>query len=200
LQVNALTAGLGVANIALYASIYTPLKQIHPINTWIGAVVGAVPPLMGWAAATGSLDPGAAFLAAVLYFWQLPHFMALAWLCKDDYARGGHRMISLFDPTGKRTAGVALRNALYLVPLGFAAVSAGLVHAAFTYESVGLSYVLALSASVFYSRPTAQVCAPGTSCTPAQPTVQALLALVCAETSDGVLVTCRARAPCFACP
>lgn len=161
-QTNALTAGLGVANIALYASIYTPLKQIHPINTWVGAVVGAVPPLMGWAAATGSIDPGAAFMAAVLYFWQLPHFMALAWLCKDDYARGGHRMLSLLDTTGSRTSGVALRNALYLVPLGFAAVSAGLVHPAFTYESVGLSFVLALSASVFYTTPTAQVrlCTP----------------------------------------
>lgn len=156
MQANPLTAGLGVANIALYASIYTPLKQIHPINTWVGAVVGAIPPLMGWAAATGTLDPGAAFMAAVLYFWQLPHFMALAWLCKDDYARGGHRMLSLFDPTGRRTAGVALRNAFYLVPLGFAAVSAGLVHPAFTYESVGLSFLLALSASAFYTKPTQQ--------------------------------------------
>lgn len=96
-------------------------------------------------------------MSAVLYFWQLPHFMALAWLCKDDYARGGHRMLSLFDPTGRRTAGAALRNAFYLVPLGFAAVSAGLVHPAFTYESVGLSFLLALSASAFYTKPTQQV-------------------------------------------
>lgn len=156
-QTNALTAGLGVANIALYASIYTPLKQLHPVNTWVGAVVGAIPPLMGWAAASGTLDPAAGFMAAVLYFWQLPHFMALAWLCKDDYARGGHRMISMFDRTGRRTAGVALRNAIYMVPLGLAAVSMGLFHPAFTYESVGLSMMLALSASAFYTKPAQQV-------------------------------------------
>lgn len=66
----------------LYAAVYTPLKQLHPVNTWVGALVGAVPPVMGWTAATGVLDPGAALLGAVVYFWQLPHFMALAWLCK----------------------------------------------------------------------------------------------------------------------
>eukprot|EP00892_Ulva_mutabilis_P004710 jgi/Ulvmu1/2610/UM014_0061.1 len=157
-QTNALTAGLGVANIALYASIYTPLKRLHPINTWVGAVVGAVPPLMGWAAASGSIEPGAAFLAAVLYFWQMPHFMALAWMCKDDYARGGHRMISLLDCTGRRTAGVALRNALYLIPLGVAATSYGLVSAPFAYESVAVSGLFALSASAFFSKPSQQVC------------------------------------------
>lgn len=157
MQTNPLTAGLGVANIALYASIYTPLKRLHPINTWVGAVVGAIPPLMGWAAASGSIEPGAAFLAAVLYFWQMPHFMALAWMCKDDYARGGHRMISLLDQTGRRTAGVALRNALYLIPLGIVATSQGLISPPFAYESVAVSGMFALSASAFFSRPSQQV-------------------------------------------
>lgn len=158
LQTNAITAGLGVANIALYASIYTPLKRIHPINTWVGAVVGAVPPLMGWAAASGSIEPGAMFLAAVLYFWQMPHFMALAWMCKEDYARGGHRMLSLADRTGRRTAGVAVRNALYLIPLGIMATSQGLVGPAFAYESVAVSGMFALSASAFLSKPSQQAC------------------------------------------
>ena len=156
MQANPLTAALGIGNLLLYAAIYTPLKQVHPINTWVGAIVGAIPPLMGWAAATGSLDPGAWYLAAVLYLWQLPHFMALAWMCREDYARGGHRMISLLDTTGRRTAGVALRNALALVPLGFCAVNLGIAHTAFIYESVGLSLVFALSASAFYTRPTQQ--------------------------------------------
>lgn len=85
-QTNLTTAALGAANIALYAGVYTPLKQISIANTWVGAIVGAVPPLMGWAAATGGLDAGAAILGAGLYFWQMPHFMALAWMCKADYA------------------------------------------------------------------------------------------------------------------
>lgn len=90
LQANSLTAGLGAANIGLYAGIYTPLKALTPANTWVGAVVGAVPPLMGWAAASGGrLDWGALVPAAALYFWQLPHFLAIAWLCREDYARGG---------------------------------------------------------------------------------------------------------------
>ena len=90
LQTCSLTAGLGAANIGLYAGIYTPLKAITPANTWVGAVVGAVPPLMGWAAASGGrLDWGALVPAAALYFWQLPHFLAIAWLCRADYARGG---------------------------------------------------------------------------------------------------------------
>ena len=66
--------------------------------------VGGIPPLMGWAAARGELDAGAWVLAAGVYFWQLPHFLALAWMFQVDYAAGGHRMLSLVDPTGRRTA------------------------------------------------------------------------------------------------
>jgi hypothetical protein len=68
--------------------VYTPLKQLSVANTWVGALVGAVPPLMGWAAAAGGLDVGAAILGAGLYFWQMPHFMALAWMSRADYAGG----------------------------------------------------------------------------------------------------------------
>ena len=84
-QTNEITAGIGAANIALYTMAYTPLKQVHFLNTWVGAVVGALPPLMGWAAAAGQLDPGAWVLASALYFWQIPHFMALARMSKVDY-------------------------------------------------------------------------------------------------------------------
>ena len=75
------------------------------------ALVGAVPPLMGWAAARGALEPAAGVLAAALYFWQMPHFMALAYMARDDYVRGGYRMLShpMYDATGRRLAGVALR-------------------------------------------------------------------------------------------
>eukprot|EP00889_Picochlorum_renovo_P001427 jgi/Picre1/28457/NNA_003861.t1 len=113
-KVNTTAAVLGGGNIALYAGVYTPLKQISIVNTWIGAIVGAIPPLMGWAGAHGQLDSGAFLLAAGLYFWQMPHFMSLAWLCRKDYAAGGYKMLSLVDPTGKRTAACALRNCMYL--------------------------------------------------------------------------------------
>lgn len=76
---------------------------------------------MGWAAAAGELQPGAAFLAAMLYFWQMPHFMALSYMSREDYAAGGYRMLSLRDPTGRRVAACALRHSVYLIPLGLAA-------------------------------------------------------------------------------
>jgi heme o synthase len=132
---NGTTAALGAANLALYAGVYTPLKQLSVVNTWVGAVVGAVPPLMGWAAAAGGLDIGAFLLAAGLYFWQMPHFMALAWLCREDYAAGGYRMLSAIDPTGRRTAACALRNCAYLLPLGMAAAWLGVTTPYFAYES-----------------------------------------------------------------
>ena len=89
-KANFLPAGLAASNLILYAFVYTPLKQIHPVNTWVGAVVGAIPPLLGWAAAASELSLNSMILPAALYFWQLPHFMALAYLCRDDYVAGGY--------------------------------------------------------------------------------------------------------------
>ncbi|RDX66650.1 Protoheme IX farnesyltransferase, mitochondrial, partial [Mucuna pruriens] len=103
-QANMLAAGLAASNLILYAFVYTPLKQIHPVNTWVGAVVGAIPPLLGWAAASNDISLNGMILPAALYFWQIPHFMALAYLCRDDYAAGGFKMYSLADPSGHRTA------------------------------------------------------------------------------------------------
>lgn len=153
-KTNNLTAALGAANIALYAGVYTPLKAITVANTWIGAAVGAVPPLMGWAAATGGLDAGSLILAAGLFFWQMPHFMALAWLCRADYAAGGYRMLSLIDATGKRTAAVALRHSLYLFPLGALSTWLGVTTPYFAYTSAFITAGMMLTAAKFYSSPT----------------------------------------------
>ena len=153
-QVNGLAAGLGAGTIALYAGVYTPLKAVTPAATWVGAVVGAIPPLIGWAGAAGTLQPGAAVLGAGLYFWQLPHFMALARLGRADYARGGLRMLSHADPTGRRVAGCALRNALYLLPLGFGAVAAGAASPPFGAEAAVATGVFAAAAAAFYAKPT----------------------------------------------
>lgn len=149
-KANALAAGLAASNLILYAFVYTPLKQIHPVNTWVGAVVGAIPPLLGWAAASGEISLNGMILPAALYFWQLPHFMALAYMCRDDYAAGGYKMLSFFDPTGQRTAMVALRNCLYLIPLGYLAYQSGLTSGWFCVESSLLTLGIGATAMSFY--------------------------------------------------
>ena len=101
---NMLAAGLALATILLYVFCYTPLKTRSHLNTLVGAVVGAVPPMIGWAAATNSIDLGAWVLAAILFVWQIPHFLALAWLCREDYRLGGFKMLTLHDPSGAITS------------------------------------------------------------------------------------------------
>ncbi|XP_010544541.1 PREDICTED: protoheme IX farnesyltransferase, mitochondrial [Tarenaya hassleriana] len=155
-KANMLAAGLASANLFLYAFVYTPLKQLHPVNTWVGAVVGAIPPLLGWAAASGQISLNSMILPAALYFWQIPHFMALAYLCRNDYAAGGYKMFSLFDPSGQRTAAVALRNCLYMVPLGFLAYDWGLASGWFCMESTLLTLAIAATAFSFYRDRTTQ--------------------------------------------
>ena len=101
---NALSAALAAITIIIYIFAYTPLKLVSTFNTALGAVPGALPPMIGWAAARGTLNAGAWMLFAILFFWQLPHFFAIAWMYRDDYARAGFQMISSDDPTGARSA------------------------------------------------------------------------------------------------
>ncbi|CAH1110347.1 unnamed protein product [Psylliodes chrysocephalus] len=110
--VNSLTAGLGLTNLLLYTSVYTPLKRISILNTWVGSIVGAIPPLMGWAACADSLGPGAWLMAALLYSWQFPHFNALSWNLRPDYSRAGYRMMAVTDPALCKR--VALRHTVAL--------------------------------------------------------------------------------------
>ena len=92
-MVNPLVAVLGAVNIVIYTCAYTPLKRISVANTWAGAVVGGIPPLMGWVAVTQSIDPGAIVMAMSLYAWQFPHFNALSWNLRPDYSKAGYRMM-----------------------------------------------------------------------------------------------------------
>ncbi|XP_071706522.1 protoheme IX farnesyltransferase, mitochondrial-like [Rutidosis leptorrhynchoides] len=153
-KANLLAAGLGASNLFLYAFVYTPLKQIHPVNTWVGAVVGTIPPLLGWAAASGQISLNSWILPAALYFWQIPHFMALAYLCRDDYAAGGFKMFSLADPSGRRTALVALRNCIYLIPLGYLAYDWGITTGWFCLESTLLALAISGTAVSFLQNRT----------------------------------------------
>ncbi|XP_039037852.1 protoheme IX farnesyltransferase, mitochondrial-like [Hibiscus syriacus] len=155
-KANMLAASLAASNLVLYAFVYTPLKQIHPVNTWVGAIVGAIPPLLGWAAASGQISLNGLILPAALYFWQIPHFMALAYLCRDDYAAGGYKMFSLTDASGRRTAAVAFRNCLYLVPLGFIAYDWGVASGWFCLESSLITLAISAAAFSFYRDRTTQ--------------------------------------------
>ncbi len=115
--VNTLAAGLVFLTALLYVFIYTPLKRYSWVNTPVGAIPGAVPPMIGWAAATGRLDAGAWILFAILFLWQHPHFYALAWMYREDYEKGGFKMLPVVDPDGKSTFRHSLVAAILLVPI-----------------------------------------------------------------------------------
>jgi len=117
LHVNLLTAFLGALTVLLYAAVYTPLKRLTTFNTLVGGIPGALPPLMGWTAAQNHLGMGGWLLFALLFFWQLPHFLALAWMYKDDYRRGGFRMLSLVDESGATCFRQIVIQTLLLLPV-----------------------------------------------------------------------------------
>lgn len=123
---NALTAGLALLNIVLYVGIYTPLKTRSSLNTVVGAVVGGIPPMMGWVAATGQVELGAWVLGALLFVWQIPHFLALAWLYREDYAKGGYQMLPAVDPEGVLTFRITVWYCAALIPVVIAATIFGL--------------------------------------------------------------------------
>jgi protoheme IX farnesyltransferase len=117
LLVNPLMALLGLTVIAGYLFLYTPLKTRTSLSTAIGAFPGAMPPLMGWVAATGEVTIGAWALFAILFLWQFPHFLAIAWMYKEDYARAGIVMLPVIEPEGRLTAQQIVVNTLMLLPV-----------------------------------------------------------------------------------
>jgi protoheme IX farnesyltransferase len=141
---NRMTAGLALFVIVLYVAVYTPLKVRTPLNTVIGAVCGAIPPMMGWTAATGRLELGAWILGGILFIWQVPHFLALAWMYRDDYARGGFRMMPAADPDGSVTGRAAFIHALALLPITGALAAAGVTGMTYLVASqlVGIAFVV----------------------------------------------------------
>ena len=117
IAVNPLTAALAAATFVSYDFVYTPLKRVHSLSTVVGAVPGALPILGGWTAATGQFGAGGWALFGILFVWQLPHFLALAWLLRDDYGAAGLRMLSVGDPGGRQTRHQAVLYALTLIPV-----------------------------------------------------------------------------------
>jgi protoheme IX farnesyltransferase len=113
--VNLLTSVLGAVTLVTYVFVYTPLKRVTWLNTTVGAIPGALPPLMGWTAATGELAGAGWALFAILFFWQIPHFLAIAWMYREEYAKAGFIMLPGVDPTGERTAHQAVSHAIGLL-------------------------------------------------------------------------------------
>ena len=111
--------------VAGYVLLYTPLKRKTSLNTLVGALAGATPPLIGWTAATNALDGPALVLFAILFLWQVPHFLAIAWLYRDDYARAGFHMLPVRDPGGARTAWRMVGYSLALIPASLAPSALG---------------------------------------------------------------------------
>ena len=120
LGVNVLSGLLALFTLASYLFVYTPLKRVSPLSTTIGAIPGAMPPLIGYAAASGRLNFEAGILYAILFLWQFPHFYAIAWMYREDYARAGIRMLPVVEPTVDSTAWRILWFSLALVPMSLA--------------------------------------------------------------------------------
>ncbi len=115
LALNILTAAIGCLTLVSYIFVYTPLKQRTIANTWFGGITGALPPVMGWTAACNELNWEVIPIFALLYFWQLPHFFAIAWMYRQDYERSGFKMLSVVDHSGQRTAVQMLLNVFLLI-------------------------------------------------------------------------------------
>ena len=131
LGANILSAAVAFATLVSYAAIYTPLKLRTSFATVIGAVPGALPAVIGWTAAANDLSLGAWILFAIVFLWQLPHFLAIAWMCRDDYARAGFPMLPVIEPDGRSTGRQSVVYAAALLPVSLAPSIAGMAGPAY---------------------------------------------------------------------
>lgn len=151
LAVNLLTSALGAVTLVSYLWIYTPLKRVTTLNTAIGAIPGALPPLMGWTAARDEISGGGWALFAILFFWQLPHFLAIAWIYREDYGRAGFAMLPVIDSDGRRTGTQALSHTLGLLPVSLSPFVLKLAGPAYLLTALILGGVF-LAAAIRFSR------------------------------------------------
>jgi protoheme IX farnesyltransferase len=133
---NALSAALAAITIVIYIFAYTPLKRASTANTAVGAIPGAIPPMIGWGAARGDIDAGAWSLFVIVFLWQLPHFFAIAWMCREDYSRAGFRMISSDDSSGERSASQSVFFCILLLVLAGLPAFVGIT--SYVYEAIEL--------------------------------------------------------------
>lgn len=143
---GSLSALVAFATWASYVFLYTPLKRRTHLATLVGAVPGALPPVIGWAAASGRLEPGAFILFAIVFLWQIPHFLAIAWIFRDDYERGGIRVLPVIDREGVLTGRQAVLHSVALVVVSLAPVAAGLGATAYLAGAIPLGVLLTIAA------------------------------------------------------
>jgi len=150
IQANLLTTVIGAVTLVSYIAVYTPLKQVTPLNTVVGAVPGALPPLMGWTAAGGQITEKGLALVAILYLWQLPHFFAIAWIYRDQYVKAGFVMLSLDDESGKRTSQQAVIYAVTLIPFSVLPYVLGMTGITYFFGAIILSGIYLVYSVYFY--------------------------------------------------
>ena len=153
--VNVLSACVAAATLLTYVAIYTPLKPVTSFSTVIGAIPGALPPVIGWTAVQNALTPGAWILFGIVFLWQLPHFLAIAWMYREDYARAGFPMLPVIEPDGRSTARQSVLYATALLPMSLVPTLAGLTTSTYfvgafvlTLLFVGLAVRFAMTRSV----------------------------------------------------
>jgi protoheme IX farnesyltransferase len=149
LAVNLLTSVIGAVTLVSYLFIYTPLKRITWLNTIVGAVPGGLPPLMGWTAACGELAVEGWALFAILAFWQIPHFMAIAWLYRDEYSKAGFVMLPAVDPEGTRTGSQAISHAAALMAVSVLPFMLGVAGLFYLVSTLALGGVFLACAVIF---------------------------------------------------
>src|SRR4029450_562185 len=140
-KVNPLASAVAAATLVSYVFVYTPLKTRTSLSTLIGAIPGALPPVIGWAAATDSITLPALVLFGIVFFWQMPHFLAIAWMYRDDYARAGIPLLPVLEPDGRRTAHQALLYAAALWPVSLLPALVGLAGAPYSIVATCLGFI-----------------------------------------------------------
>ncbi len=148
-RANLLSALLALATLVIYLVVYTPMKRRTPAATLLGAIPGALPPLIGWAASHGSIAAGGASLFALVFLWQIPHFMAIAWLYRDDYGAAGFPMLPVIDPGGARAARQALIYSGLLLPVSLLPSFVGVAGYAYLVAAVALGAAMIWLAARF---------------------------------------------------
>jgi protoheme IX farnesyltransferase len=148
-MVNEISAAVAAATLVSYVLIYTPLKKRTSLATLIGAIPGALPPVIGWAAATGTISPPAFVLFGIVFLWQMPHFLAIAWLYREDYSRAGIPLLPVLEPDGRRTGQQALLYAAALWPVSLLPALVGIAGAPYSIVATVLGFGLVALSALF---------------------------------------------------
>ncbi len=151
LRANWLAAALALGTLVVYLVIYTPMKRRTPVATLVGAVPGALPALIGWTASHGSIALGGAALFTIVFLWQIPHFMAIAWLYRDDYGKAGFPMLPVIDPGGLRAGRQAIAYAIALLPAALLPAYVGVAGSIYLGVSAALGVTMIALAAWFAS-------------------------------------------------